>query len=115
MGGGVGRSGFEFDHRFTWFAVTELFPGESLDGFRITAQRLDGASHLFAELFSFLDFSIESQDLFAHPLILTNQGKVPNRHREQPGNEQKELNHAGQLIPNVQFDVHCESKSCAGV
>src|SRR5205085_8810723 len=49
---------------------------------------------------------LELEDLAAHPLVLLNDRKVPERHPESAGDAEKEHDKSRELAPNSEIDVH---------
>jgi hypothetical protein len=90
---------------FACFRVTETFPGQPLDGFGVI-ESSDANLQLFAGLDLFLDLVIESQDVFAHALILPDERQVPDAHQQQDRDEAKEHDQMGQLVPDPEVDIH---------
>jgi len=54
--------------------------------------------------FLFLDCGVQTQHFFAHAFILFDQRQVPQPDRQDAYHEEKEHDHAGEFIPQV--DIH---------
>jgi hypothetical protein len=104
---GVGRGGFEADYRFPRFGVSEPFTRESFDRFWVTSQRFNGVLELAPECFFFLDLGVHLQDFLPQPLVMFNQGEVPNRNTQHPGHKEQKYHHSCQVIPDAETHSHC--------
>ena len=92
---------FEANDHFVGAGVTQSFASETFESARIILDGVDGLLELPGDAFLLLDFHVKGEDVFAVSLILLDERKVPKKHAEQPGNEQKEDHHTGEFVPNT--------------
>jgi hypothetical protein len=98
---------FETNDGFTGPGIAQSFPREPFDSLGIGLQRFYGGFELPVAILRFRDLGIQAQNLTAHPFVLLDQWKIPNRDPEDPGDAQKENNEARQLAPDAEVHVHC--------
>jgi hypothetical protein len=100
------RCRLESDYGFPWLRETHSLSGEPLDGFRIVLICVNGRSQLTAAFLGFGYLHIQPHDFAAHPLVLLDERKIPDRDTEDTCDEKEEDYDARKLVPDAEVHVH---------
>ena len=100
------RRRFEANHGFIRAREAELFAREPLDGARVVLDGVDRHPQMPAQLFLLLNFCFQHEQIFAKALILFDEWQIPNENPQQAREEQEKNDHAAELVPNAEVDIH---------
>lgn len=92
------------DDRFSRFGITQFFSRQPLHSSRVL-QRLDRRIQFFGRLNFLFDFLIEFQTIFAHPLVLLDDGRIPERNSNHGSGEKQENHDSCEFVPNGESGV----------
>ena len=100
---------FKPNHRFIGLGVTEFFAGETCDGRRIVAERVNVRAQLLGDGILLLQFGVEPENLAAHPFVLLDGFLVGENDEDQNGQRHEDEDRLTELAPDAEINFHAAS------